>query len=113
MTVLQNPEKSYIRSIQSFFNDFIWDSKPDKARNPIIQNYPDGGLKMVDIESYMHSLKATWVKLFNFFNSVISQPYKRQIKHHGGDLIFRCYFSFSNQQTVSSKYLTKVIQAWV
>ena len=50
MTVLQNPDKSYIKSIQSIFYDFLWDSKPDKiAHNLIIQDYPDGGLKMCRI----------------------------------------------------------------
>ena len=46
LTVLQTPEKSYSKNIQSIFYDFLWDSKPDKiARNLIIQDYPDGGLR--------------------------------------------------------------------
>jgi len=46
LTVLQNPENSYIRNIQSIFYDFLWDSKPDKiARNPIKHDYPDSRLK--------------------------------------------------------------------
>ena len=34
LTVLQNPPKAYINTIQSIFYDFLWNSKPDKiARN--------------------------------------------------------------------------------
>jgi len=70
LIVLPNPEKSYINNIQSIFYDFLWDSKPDTiARNLIIQNYPDGGLKMKHIESYIHGLKATWVKRLKCSNS--------------------------------------------
>ena len=28
----------------------------------MIKNYPDGGLKMVDVESFNKALKVTWVK---------------------------------------------------
>ena len=87
LTVLHTPEKLYIMNIQSIFYDFLWDSKPDKiARNLIIQDYPDGGLKMIDIESYIHGLKAAWVKRLKFSNSAISQLYERQLKPYGGDL---------------------------
>ena len=114
MTVLQNPDKAYIKSIQSIFYDFLWDSKPDKiARNLIIQDYPDGGLKMVDIESYMHGLKATWEKRLKFSNSVISKLYEKQLKNLGGDLIFKSNISVNNlQNIVPSQFLNDIIKAW-
>jgi len=114
MTVLQNPDKAYIKSIQSIFYDFLWDSKPDKiARNLIIQDYPDGGLKMVHIELYMHGLKATWEKRLKFSNSVISKLYEKQLKNLGGDLIFKCNISVNNfQKIVPSQFLNDIIKAW-
>ena len=30
----------------------------------MINNYPDGGLKMIDIESFNKSLKTTWIKKY-------------------------------------------------
>jgi len=44
---------------------------------------------------------------------VVSQLYKQQLKHYGGDLIFRCNLPVNNLQTLSSKFLNEVIQAWV
>jgi nucleoside diphosphate kinase len=40
----------------------IWNGKPDKVkRNTLIGDFEKGGLKMIDIESYLISLKASWV----------------------------------------------------
>ena len=43
--------------------DFLWDDKPDKInRKTIIQNYENGGLKMIDLKLFIKSIKAGWVK---------------------------------------------------
>ena len=43
--------------------NFLWDGKPEKInRKVIIQDYSMGGLKMIEIESYINSLKAKWIK---------------------------------------------------
>ena len=41
---------------------FLWNGKGDKIkRNVIINDYCDGGLKMIDIFSFNKSLKVTWI----------------------------------------------------
>ena len=43
--------------------DFLWDNKPDKIKRiHISQDYKNGGLRMVNIENFIHSLKLTWRK---------------------------------------------------
>ena len=55
------PEK-YKKEIESKCFKFIWNGKPDKVkRNTLIGDFEKGGLKMIDIESYFISLKASWV----------------------------------------------------
>ena len=42
---------------------FLWNGKGDKIkRNTIIDDIPNGGLKMIDIVCFSKSLKATWIK---------------------------------------------------
>ena len=42
---------------------FLWNEKPDKIKQTqIIQDYKQGGLKMIDIESFVAGLKASWIK---------------------------------------------------
>jgi len=71
MTVLQNPDKSIIKSIQSIFYDFLWDSKPDEiARNLIIQDYPDGGLhkgRHWILYAWFDSNMGKTLKIFHYF----------------------------------------------
>ena len=55
--------KMYIKEIESCFNRFIWNGKPDKIKRlTLIGDYEKGGLNMVDINSYFKSLKVSWVK---------------------------------------------------
>ena len=48
-----------------FFTIFLWNDKGDKIkRNVMINDYPEGGLKMIDIDSFNKSLKAIWIKKY-------------------------------------------------
>ena len=55
--VLQsNPQ--IIKQINGLFFDFLWNNKGDKIkRSTIIQNYANGGLRMIDIASFNKALK--------------------------------------------------------
>ena len=63
LTVLETPNINFINSIKNKMFEFLWEGKPDKIkRKTIIQNIENGGLKMIDIELFINSLKASWVK---------------------------------------------------
>ena len=47
----------------------------------MINNYPDGGLKMVDVESFNKALKVTWV--------ILKMPGQKQ---SGSVEFFFCYY---------------------
>ena len=52
-----------IKEINSIFYNLLWNGKGDKIkRNVMINDYSQGGLKMIDILSFNKSLKATWIK---------------------------------------------------
>lgn len=51
-----------IKETNKLFYSLFWNGKNDKIKLDImIKNYPDGGLKMVDVESFNKALKVTWV----------------------------------------------------
>ena len=55
------PEK-YRKEIDSKCFKFIWNNKPDNVkRNTVVGKLGNGGLKMIDVQSYFMSLKASWV----------------------------------------------------
>ena len=59
-----------------FFTIFLWNDKGNKIkRNVIINDYLEGGLKMIGIDSFNKSLKAIWIKNF-------------ELRKYGGIVIF-------------------------
>ena len=60
---LPKPPEKWMKNLEQVFFKFIWNDKPDKiSRSQAVQDYPDGGLKMVHLESYVKSLKVTWLR---------------------------------------------------
>ena len=58
------PEK-YRKEIDSKCFKFMWSNKHDKVkRTTVVGKLENGGLKMIDIQSYFMSLKASWVSKF-------------------------------------------------
>lgn len=52
-----------IKELKAIFYKFRWNEKVDKIkRNVIINNYAEGGLKMIDIASFNKPLEAYWIK---------------------------------------------------
>ena len=53
-----------IQEVKKIVVDFIWDSKPPKvAYDVMIQSIENGGLKLVDFESKIKSLKLGFIKI--------------------------------------------------
>lgn len=71
--------------------DFLWNGKPDKiSRNTIIQTYENCGLKMLDIHSFVNSIKASWIKRMNRSKGNWSKAYNNEINKYGSNLVFKC-----------------------
>ena len=93
LSVLPNPPEEQIKYIINKMYQFLWDGKPDKVkRNIIIQNYRNGGLKMVDLRYFMNALKGSWIKrILNVENKgVWKQIYLNKLKKYGGNMLFEC-----------------------
>ena len=96
----------------------MWDNKPDKiSRQTIIQNYENGGLKMIDIDIFMNSIKAGWVKriVSDSNNGDWKHLYLNQLKGIGRKLIFECNISIKdlkNTLKIKSDFLCDIIKSW-
>ena len=63
-----NPQ--IINEINVLFFNFLWNGKGDKIkRDVVVRDYPDGGLKMLDIISFNKALKVVWIKKYLDENS--------------------------------------------
>jgi hypothetical protein len=60
-----SPPKKFIEHITDLAYKFIWNNKKDKVkRKTIIADYQHGGLKMLDIESFVKAQRIIWIKRF-------------------------------------------------
>jgi hypothetical protein len=53
----------FIKELNQLAFDFIWSGKPNKVkRTTVIASYEKGGLKMLDVPSFIEAQKVMWVK---------------------------------------------------
>ncbi len=56
----------------------------------LIQTYENCGLKMLDIHSFVNSIKASWIKRMNRSKGNWSKAYNNEINKYGSNLVFKC-----------------------
>ena len=59
---IPSPDHQFIKQINSLLFGYLWNQKPDKIkRSIIIQDFNKGGLRMLDLQYFIQSLKLTWM----------------------------------------------------
>ena len=67
---MPNPSKQIINELQRLFYEYLWNKGPDKIkRTVVVPNYQDGGLRMINVDTYIKSLKLTWLRRILLKNS--------------------------------------------
>jgi len=109
--------QSHLKEIHQLLYNFLWDGKGDKIKRSVILNeYKDGGLRMLDIRSFNHALKSKWVKkylddnnqakwklLFDFF-----------LKQHEGKLLLTGNLKQADVAglNIQDSFIKEVIEIW-
>ena len=80
-----------IKEINGIFYNFLWNDKGDKIkRNVMINDYPEGGLKMIDITSFNRSLKTILIK--KYLDAENQGSWKKyfdlELRKYGGEVTF-------------------------
>jgi hypothetical protein len=50
-----------VKKVNKLLYNFIWGATDKIKRRTLIQDFKDGGLKMIDLESHFYALKAVWL----------------------------------------------------
>ena len=73
-TNLPDPPPSFLSELNKCFYNFLWDGKRAKlSRAYICKNYEDGGIKMLDVNSFLSALKISWLKRVMFSRSLLTK----------------------------------------
>ena len=59
---LPNPSKEFLKTINTLLFDFVWNGKSKVKNSILVKEYNQGGLNMTNIESFIASLKLTWIR---------------------------------------------------
>ena len=63
---LPNPSERCIKELERLLFGFVWGNKNDKIkRTKLVQQYSKDGLNMIQIDSFIKSLKLSWLKRLN------------------------------------------------
>ena len=96
---LPNPSIEIIKDIEAMLYTFIWKSSVNRVKKDIMQKkYQEGGLKMINIHSFILALKSTWIRRL-FFNNCKWQN------------IFMSSIDINKLSCGSSGYIEQVIES--
>ena len=60
---LLDPDEMFLQDLNLLLYTFLWDGKHDRIkRSGVCQAHEAGGLKMVDVKSFLSALKIGWLK---------------------------------------------------
>jgi hypothetical protein len=68
---LPNPSIEIIKEIKDMLYTFIWKSSVNRMKKDIMQKeYQEGGLKMINMHSFILALKSTWIR--RLFSTIVN-----------------------------------------
>ena len=109
---LPNPDSNFIKELKSTMFNFIWGGKVDKIKREVsVLQYDEGGLKFLDLECYIASLKSTWIRRYitsdskwkNILDCLINM---NQLIQCGTEFISLSYQNTNNQ------FWKDTLQSW-
>ena len=108
-----------IEEINKLFYQFLWNGKRDKIkRNILINDYPNGGLRMLDIAYFNKALKITWIK--KYLDNENQGKWKiflnRELKNQGNELILISNLSKKDMAkclNISDPFWKEICETWV
>ena len=104
--------------INNIFYKFLWDGKGNKIKRSImISDYENGGLRMLDLNSFNKALKLSWMR--KYLNDNNSGKWKLlfdfQLDDYGGVEFFRGNLDrkdVSKYINVPDPFIPEIVQIW-
>ena len=61
-TSLPNLSNHVVKELNTLFYEFLWEGPAKIKQTVITKQYSDGGLKMINLQAFISSMKATWLR---------------------------------------------------
>ena len=105
--------KGVIQELNRLTFKFLWKGVLDKVtRLSTINDHQRSGLKMIDSETMVKSLRLSWLKrIFSENNGTWKNYLRHQIKYVGGLFSFHCNYDIKDV-VISSQFYSELLQWW-
>ena len=113
-STLPLPEQ-HVKQINTTLYQFLWDNKPDKIKRiQITQSFQNGGLKMVNMESFITALRLSWIKriVTNTHNPPWISVFESTITPIHRLLNLGCNFIKKLSAEIKNPFWKEVLIAW-
>ena len=101
-----------IQELNRLIFKFLWKGVDKVTRLSTINDYEKSGLKMIDLETMVKSLRLAWLKRIFSVNDGTWKNYLHHVlKCYGGSLLFYCNYTV-NDLTIFSQFYTELLQWW-
>ena len=109
--------QSYLKEIHQLLYHFLWDGRGDKIERSVMLNeYKDGGLKMLDIRSFNYALKSKWVRMYLDDNNQAKWKlfFDFFFKQHDGKLLLTGNLKQADVASlnIQDSFTKEVIEIW-
>jgi hypothetical protein len=110
--MLATPE-NFLNEVNDIAYTFLWSNKPEKIkRKTIIADYSDGGLKMLDIKSFVNAQKIMWIKRLTRGDMKSWKAYPCYILDKlMGLQTFKCNLDITKNPNINEFYWS-ILKAW-
>ena len=104
----------FIEQINDLAYGFVWNNKPDKIkRMTLISDYSQGGLRMLDISSFLKAQKVMWAKRLLSPDIASWKALPRLFfENQLGLDIFKCNMKCTNKPDGFPEFYWQILKAW-
>ena len=101
-----------IQELNRLIFKFLWKGVDKVTLLSTINDYQMSGLKMIDLETRVKSLRLCWLKrIFSENNGTWQNYLRHRLKYDGGLFLFRCNYDIKDV-VISSQFYSELLQWW-
>ena len=101
-----------IQELNRLIFKFLWKGVDKVTLLSTINDYQMSGLKMIDLETRVKSLRLSWLKrIFSENNGTWKNYLRHRLKYVGGLFLFRCNYDIKDV-VISSQFYSELLQWW-
>ena len=104
--------KGIIQELNRLLFKFLWKGTDKVTRLSAINEYENGGLKIIDLESMIKSLRLAWIKrTFEAYDSTWKSYLRHLLNRFGGLFLFHCNYEVKDIP-ITSQFYSELLKWW-